>query len=92
MSNNLQGKVALVTGGSRGIGAAIVKRLAGMMRMWRSTYVSNPGRSAQEFERSSIKKIKEGDMARIGTAYLDTDNMFPKMEFQLVSGEKLKSP
>ncbi len=31
-------------------------------------------------------------MARIGTAYLDTDNMFPKMEFQLVSGEKLKIP
>ncbi|MGD0826523.1 MAG: hypothetical protein ABSA09_00340 [Desulfobaccales bacterium] len=31
-------------------------------------------------------------MARIGTAYLDTDNMFPKMEFQLVSGEKLNLP
>ncbi len=31
-------------------------------------------------------------MARIGTTYLDTDNMFPKIEFQLVSGEKLKLP
>ncbi len=31
-------------------------------------------------------------MARIGTVYLDTDNMFPKMDFQLVSGEKLKLP
>jgi 3-oxoacyl-[acyl-carrier protein] reductase len=29
MTHQLQGKRALVTGGSRGIGAAIVKRLAG---------------------------------------------------------------
>ena len=29
MSNRLEGEVALVTGGSRGIGAAIAKRLAG---------------------------------------------------------------
>jgi len=31
-------------------------------------------------------------MARIGTAYLDTNDMFPKMEFQMVSGEKLEIP
>jgi hypothetical protein len=36
--------------------------------------------------------IKENDMARIGTAYLDTNDMFPKMEFQMVSGEKLELP
>ncbi len=29
MSKNLEGKTALITGGSRGIGAAIAKRLAG---------------------------------------------------------------
>ena len=28
MSKNLEGKTALITGGSRGIGAAIAKRLA----------------------------------------------------------------
>jgi hypothetical protein len=31
-------------------------------------------------------------MARIGSAYLDTNDMFPKLELQLVSGEKLKLP
>ncbi len=31
-------------------------------------------------------------MARIGSGYLDTNDMFPQMEFQLVSGEKLKLP
>jgi hypothetical protein len=31
-------------------------------------------------------------MARIGSAYLDTNNIFPRMELQLISGEKLKLP
>ncbi len=31
-------------------------------------------------------------MARIGSAYLDTYDMFPQLEFQLVSGEMLKLP
>jgi hypothetical protein len=31
-------------------------------------------------------------MARIGSAYLDTNNMFPQLELQLVSGEKRKLP
>jgi hypothetical protein len=37
-------------------------------------------------------EITEVDMARIGSAYLDTDDIFPKLEFQLVTGEKLKLP
>ena len=31
-------------------------------------------------------------MARIGSSYLDTNDMFPQLELQLVSGEKLKLP
>ena len=31
-------------------------------------------------------------MARIGSAYLDANDMFPELELQLVSGEKLKLP
>jgi 3-oxoacyl-[acyl-carrier protein] reductase len=41
MSNPLKGKKALVTGGSRGIGAAIVKRLASEGADVALTYVSN---------------------------------------------------
>jgi NAD(P)-dependent dehydrogenase (short-subunit alcohol dehydrogenase family) len=42
MTQQLQGKRALVTGGSRGIGAAIVKRLAGEGAHVALTYVSKP--------------------------------------------------
>jgi len=38
------------------------------------------------------KEIKEEDTARIGSAFLDTDDMFPQLELQLISGEKLKLP
>jgi hypothetical protein len=31
-------------------------------------------------------------MARAGSAYLDTNDRFPNLELQLVSGEKLKLP
>ncbi len=31
-------------------------------------------------------------MTRIGSEYLDTNDRFPQLELQLVSGEKLKLP
>jgi 3-oxoacyl-[acyl-carrier protein] reductase len=55
MNRTLQGKRALITGGSRGIGAAIVKRLAREGAHVALTYVSKPGqanetvKAAQEF-------------------------------------------
>jgi NAD(P)-dependent dehydrogenase (short-subunit alcohol dehydrogenase family) len=42
MTHPLENKRALVTGGSRGIGAAIVKRLAGDAAHVALTYVSKP--------------------------------------------------
>ncbi len=45
MPKQLTGKVALVTGGSRGIGADIVKRLARDGADVALTYVSNPARA-----------------------------------------------
>ncbi len=31
-------------------------------------------------------------MARVGSAYLDTNDLFPQLELQLISGEKVKLP
>ncbi len=43
MTNSLQGKTAFITGGSRGIGAAIAKRLAGEGANVALTYNASPG-------------------------------------------------
>jgi len=44
---NLKGKIALVTGGSRGIGAAIAMRLARDGASVAITYVSSPGKAGE---------------------------------------------
>ncbi len=56
----LEGKVALVTGGSRGIGAAIVRRFVAEGAQVAFTYLSSPEKAeaiAAELNRDSIKVI-----------------------------------
>lgn len=58
MSKKLTGKVALVTGGSRGIGAAIVKRLASAGAHVALTYVSNLDRANETVKAAQELGVK----------------------------------
>ena len=55
---NLSGKIALVTGGSRGIGAAIVKRLANEGAHVALTYSSSPDRAEQVAQSARALGVK----------------------------------
>jgi 3-oxoacyl-[acyl-carrier protein] reductase len=68
MSKQLEGKIALITGGSRGIGAAIAKRLAADGANVAITYTKGADAAA-----SVVKEIERGDRKAIAIQADATD-------------------
>src|SRR5271156_977270 len=58
MNNTLKNKCALVTGGSRGIGAAIVKRLAKEGAHVAFTYASSPDKATEVAKAAQALGVK----------------------------------
>lgn len=58
MSHTLKNKLALVTGGSRGIGAAIVKRLATEGAQVAFTYSSSPDKAHETVKAAQAFGVK----------------------------------
>src|ERR1700710_1707485 len=87
MTNSLSGKVALVTGGSRGIGAAIVKRLAADGADVAFTYVSSKEKAdalVLEIEKTGRKALAiqadSADTKAVEAAVEETVKTFGKLD------------
>jgi len=85
--SKLENKVALVTGGSRGIGAAIVKKLASEGADIVFTYSNSPDKAdalIKEIEASGKKakaiKADSGNSAEISTAVTEAVNVYGKLD------------
>lgn len=87
VSHHLSGKVALIQGGSRGIGAAIAKRLARDGASVALTYVSSPQRAEEVVKaieavggRAIAIKADSADAAQIKAAVQQTADTFGKID------------
>jgi NAD(P)-dependent dehydrogenase (short-subunit alcohol dehydrogenase family) len=69
MSNVLDGKVALVTGGSRGIGAATARRLADDAADVAISYLASPDRAAFSSNRRA-RSLRPSEGIAAGVAFL----------------------